>query len=161
MTRYHLYLALLAVAALFITGCETTSQQAPIDQRARAAMIAAIQSEPLGDYYIGRRYYKEDYKFWGFVRKPRESWASSRMVMLNENQKIAPDREKWQIGSDNGYEYRLKGYFSGDTVYEPASNGFYPEFVLQGMEVINTNPGPIFRVRDATNPKVRVIGTPF
>ena len=33
----------------------------------------------------------------------------------------------------------------GDTVYEPASNGFYPEFVLKGYELISTNPTPIFK----------------
>ena len=50
-----------------------------------------------------------------------------------------------KIGSDNGYEYKLYGSFSGETVYEPASNGFYPEFVLKNFEVISTNPPPIFR----------------
>ncbi len=65
--------------------------------------------------------------------------------MLNEKQKLAPDREHLEFGSDNNYEYKLYGYFSGDKVYEPASNGIYPEFVLKGYELISMNPPPIFR----------------
>ena len=60
--------------------------------------------------------------------------------MLNEQRKLAPDRARGKLGTDNDYEYRLTGYFSGDTVYEPASNGFYPEFILLGAEVRSTNP---------------------
>lgn len=48
-------------------------------------------------------------------------------------------------GSDNNYEYKLRGYFSGDKVYELVSNRFLPEFVLQDYEVIVTNPAPIFK----------------
>jgi hypothetical protein len=108
-------------------------------------MAQHIASETPGDYYIGRRYYKPDYKFWGYVRKPGQPWSSAEMVMLNEKEKLAPDRERLEFGSDNNYEYKLYGYFSGDKVYEPASNGIYPEFVLKGYELISTNPPPIFR----------------
>ena len=31
--------------------------------------------------------------------------------MLNEKQKLAPDRERLNFGSDNNYEYKLYGYF--------------------------------------------------
>ncbi len=124
-------------------------------------MLAAIPNEAPGNYYIGRRFYKEEYKFWGYVRSPRQPWTTAKMVMLNENRMLAPDRAKWRIGSDNGYEYKLQGYFSGDTVYEPASNGFYPEFVPTGMEVVNTAPGAIFRTREALNPKYRQIAQPY
>ena len=65
--------------------------------------------------------------------------------MLNEKQKLAPDRAANNFGSDNNYEYKLYGEFSGDTVYEPASNGMYPEFVLKNYELISTNPPPIFK----------------
>ena len=68
------------------------------------------------------------------------------MVMLNEKQKLAPDREQRKFGFDNNYEYRLMGYFSGERVYEPASNAIYPEFVLKGYELISTNPPPIFKL---------------
>ena len=108
-------------------------------------MAQRIAAEPTGDYFIGRRYYKPDYKFWGYVRKPGQPWSTAELVMLNEKQKLAPDRERLEFGSDNNYEYKLYGYFSGDKVYEPASNGIYPEFVLKGYELISTNPPPIFR----------------
>jgi len=65
--------------------------------------------------------------------------------MLNEKEKLAPDRERLEFGSDNNYEYKLYGSFSGDKVYEPASNGIYPEFVLKGYELISMNPSPIFK----------------
>src|SRR5256885_4703562 len=59
---------------------------------------------------------------------------------IYEKQKLAPDRERLDFGSDNNYEYKLYGYFSGDKVYEPASNGVYPEFVLKGYQLISMNP---------------------
>ena len=108
-------------------------------------MAQHIAAEPPGDYFIGRRYFKPNFKFWGYVRQPGQPWSTAQLVMLNEKQKLAPDRERLSFGSDNNYEYKLWGNFSGQTVYEPASNGFYPEFVLKKYEVISTNPAPIFR----------------
>jgi len=132
----------LLLSAVFLGGCESTPQGI---QQARIEMAQRIAAEPAGDYFIGRRYYKPDYKFWGYVRRPGQPWSTAEMVMLNEKQKLAPDRERLDFGSDNNYEYKLYGYFSGDKVYEPASNGIYPEFVLKGYELISTNPPPIFR----------------
>jgi hypothetical protein len=132
----------LLVSAIFFGGCQTMPQGI---QQARIEMAQRIAAEPTGDYYIARRYYKPDYKFWGYVRRPNQPWSSAELVVLNEKQKLAPDRERLEFGSDNNYEYKLYGYFSGDKVYEPASNGFYPEFVLKGYELISTNPAPIFK----------------
>ena len=64
---------------------------------------------------------------------------------MNENRKLAPNRKQQNIRSDNNYEYKLRGYFSGDKVYELVSNRFLAEFVLQNYELISTNPPPIFR----------------
>jgi hypothetical protein len=61
-------------------------------QSARIAMIDSIKAEPPGDYFVGRRYYKQDYKFWGFIRQPGQPWSTAKLVMLNEQQKLAPDR---------------------------------------------------------------------
>lgn len=133
----------LVAAALLTAGC--TSGPQGIQQARIAATAAAIQSEPPGDYYIGRRYYKPVYKFWGYVRRPGQPWSTAQLVMLNEKQKIAPDRVRADFGSDNNYEYKLYGRFSGDKVYEPASNGIYPEFVLKDYELISATPPPIFR----------------
>jgi hypothetical protein len=113
--------------------------------QARRAMLERIQSESQGNYFIGRRYYKEQFHFWGYIRRPRQPWRTAQLVVLNENRKLAPDRAQLNIGSDNGYEYKLHGFFSGDKVYELVSNRFLPEFVLQGYELISTNPPPIFK----------------
>jgi len=150
-----LFLCLLFMLA----GCESPEMEGI--QSARVSMMKTIQTEEPGDYFIGRRYYKKDYKFWGFVRKPGQPWSTAKLVMLNEQKKLAPDRAVNQIGNDNNYEYKLYGTFSGETVYEPASNGFYPEFVLTNYELKSVSPAPIFRTAAATDPQRRVIGTPY
>ena len=150
----------LAVAFAF-SGCAILAESRAVTE-ARAAMEAQIQAEAPGNYFIGRRYYKVDYKFWGYIREPRQPWTGAKLVMLNENRHQAPDRESGILGEDNGSEYKLFGSFSGDTVYEPASNGFYPEFVLTGYELRNANPAPIFDPqRPALDPTRRVIVTPY
>lgn len=150
---------LVLILGLFqLTGC--VNDLTHTDNVARQAMNDAIRNEPPGDYYIGRRYYKVDYKFWGFVRSPGQPWSTAKLVMMNENTKLAPDREKGILGSDHGYEYKLYGHFSGETVYEPASNAFYPEFVLTGYELISTNPAPIFSTPGANDPTRRIIENP-
>lgn len=151
--------SLLLFGALILAGCETPLPEGI--QAAHIAMEESIKAEPPGDYFIGRRYYKKDYKFWGFIRQPGQPWSTAKLVMLNEQQKLAPDRALNQIGSDNNYEYKLQGRFSGETVYEPASNGFYPEFILAGYELRSVSPAPIFRTVAATDPERRVIGTPY
>ena len=143
LAAQYLLVTNLMLGALFLAGCQTVPQGI---QQARIEMAQRIAAEPTsGDYYIGRRYYKPDYKFWGYIRRSGQPWSTAQLVVLNEKQKLAPDRERLEFGSDNNYEYKLYGSFSGDTVYEPASNGFYSEFVLKGYELISTNPTPIFK----------------
>ena len=157
-----LRLAGVLFLAHFFAGCESTVGPSPAaTAAARAGMLAEIKSEPAGAYYVGRRYYKSDYKFWGFVRASGQPWSSAKLVMMNENQKLAPDRYTGKIGSDNNVEYKLRGHFTGEKVYEPASNGFYPEFVLQDAEVRSLTPAPIYRDPSAVNPERRVIAEPF
>ena len=135
------WLSAMVLPMFLPAGCETTL---PGIQAAKIEMAQKYAAETPGNYFIGRRYYKPDFKFWGYVRRPGQSWSEAQLVMLNEKQKLAPDRERLDFGSDNNYEYKLYGYFSGDRVYEPASNGIYPEFVLKGYELISTNPPSIF-----------------
>lgn len=143
--------------AIVLTGCETIAPDAP----ARAAMNAAISSEQPGDYFIGRRMYKKDYKMWGWVREPGKPWKTARLVMMNEQIKLAPDREAGTLGSDNNYEYRLLGGFSGERVYEPASDSFNPEFVLKGYEVRSAAPARIFSTKRQEDPAVRILVPPI
>jgi len=132
----------VAAAFLLFAGCQTSESGI---QNAKVAMAQRIAAEAPGDYFIARRYFKPDFKFWGYVRKPNQPWSTAQLVMLNEKQKLAPDRAAVKFGSDNNYEYKLYGSFSGDKVYEPASNHIYPEFVLKGYEVVSTSPPPIFK----------------
>jgi len=148
---------LVLLVCLALVGCETVDPGAPD----RAAMNAAIQAEQPGDYFIGRRMYKRDYKMWGWVRQPGQPWKTAKLVMMNEQIKLAPDREAGKLGSDNNAEYRLFGGFSGDLVYEPASDSFYPEFVLKGYELRSTAPARIFSTKRQEDPAVRILMPPL
>lgn len=157
LSRFLAFLPIF-ISTGFFAGCQTVDSP---DRVSRAAMVAAISTEPEGDYFIGRRYYKVDYKFWGWVRKPRQPWTMAKLVMLNEHGKLAPDREAGKLGMDNNHEYKLFGSYSGETVYEPASNGFYPEFLLKGYELVSATPAKIYKSSLAIDPKVRVIMQPY
>jgi len=126
----------------------------------RAQLEQRVAAEAPGPYFVGRRYYKENYKFWGFVKRPGEPWVNAQLVMLNEQQTMAPDRAANRIGSDNEYEYRLVGDFTGELIYEPASNGFYPEFRLSNAEVLSTNPPSIFLNAQENDPATNLIQRP-
>ncbi len=146
----------------FFAGCASTLGPTPSQTAgARSAMLEEIKAEPPNAYFVGRRYFKTEYKFWGFVRPSGHPWSDAKLVMLNENQKLAPDRTSPRLGSDNDFEYKLSGNFSGDTVYEPASNGMYPEFVLKGYELRARTPAPIYREAGATDPERRIIVKPY
>ncbi|MEI6714401.1 MAG: hypothetical protein WCO60_11660 [Verrucomicrobiota bacterium] len=153
--------ALVLLSPLLFTSCATRTTFSPEELHSRVAMQEQIAKEPLGDYYIGRRYFKTDYKMWGYLRKPRESWADSRLVVLNEDKTLAPDRQANTIGSDNGYEYIVYGKFSGESVYEPAANQFYPEFILSKMVMRANAPAPIFPNRKALDPDERYYPAPY
>jgi hypothetical protein len=137
-----LYSINFLLLVLILAGCESIPQGI---QQARVAMAQQIQAEQPGDYFIGRRYFKPDYKFWGYVRRPGQPWSASQLVMLNEKLKLAPDREQLSFGNDNNYEYKLTGSFTGDNVYEPASNSVYPEFLVKSFQLISVSPPPIFK----------------
>lgn len=151
-------LSVVSLSALIISGCQTPEMKATADSR--AAMSAAIAAEPPGDYYIGRRYFKQDYKFWGWVRSPGQPWSTAKLIMMNEQKTLAPDRAQNKLGSDNNNEYKLYGNFTGQTVYEPASNGFYPEFSLNRYELLSITPPSIYRTPGATDPARRIIVQP-
>jgi hypothetical protein len=147
MTRRSILLlfAVEVLLTLFLfASCASPTSEGIQQARLEAARI--IQAEAPGDYFIGRRYYKiPQFKFWGYVRRPGQPWNTAQLVVFNEKEKLAPDREQLNFGADNNYEYKLHGRFSGDTVYDAGSNGFYPEFVLKKYELLSTSPAPIFK----------------
>lgn len=148
------------VLIALLAGCETPREQPEIEAR-RAMLREMVTREKPGDYFIGRRYFKNDYKMWGWVRRPGQPWSEAQLVMLNEQRCLAPDRAQGTLGVDNNHEYKLKGYFSGDTVYEPASNRFYPEFVLLGYELVDSTPPLIFADRRSLDPAIRLLDPPL
>ena len=155
----NIRLAHLPLLVVVLCGCETMEMKER--KSTRIALEDAIRNEPPGDYFIGRRYYKQDYKFWGWVRRPGQPWSTAKLVMMNEQTKLAPDREQGKLGSDNNTEYKLIGDLSTQPVYEPASNNFYPEFTLKSYEVRSVSPANIFKVPGATDPARRIIAQPY
>ncbi|HEY6841352.1 MAG TPA: hypothetical protein VI114_09045 [Chthoniobacterales bacterium] len=147
----------IAAAALLLVGCQTTEDQFTQSQ---TLLNRTIAGEPPGNYFVGRRFYRKNFFFWGYIRQPREPWSSSKLVMMNEQKMLAPDRQANKAGFDSNYEYRLQGYFSGQTVYEPASNSFYPEFVLTSYKLISNHPPQIFRDPKAMDPDRLYIDKP-
>src|SRR5436305_14191667 len=100
VTRF-LLTANLLLGAAFFGACETVPQGI---QQARLEMAQNIAAEPAGDYFIGRRYYKSDYKFWGYVGRTGQPWSTAEVVMLNEKQKLPPDSERVDAGRNNSHD---------------------------------------------------------
>ena len=151
-------LTLLSIGALFfLGGCETIQVQNRTDRR---TIDASLAQEKPGTYYVGRRFYKVDYHMWGWVKKPGEPWKQAQLVMMNEQRTLAPRRAQGKIGSDNDYEYFLYGFYSGDKVYEPASDHFYPEFVLTKAVLVDKTPPLIYPDSRWKDPKIRFLSGP-
>ena len=104
-----------------------------------------------GSEWVGRRYFTRQTRFWGYVKREGEPWSKARLVIMNERYKHTPDRlpelamEGRGHGFDHNYEYRLKGTFSGNKVYDPNSDKILPEFVLRDYELISETPGHLFK----------------
>lgn len=152
------------VLLLLIVGCGTSGNRyrmtgppnmgGPIAEE-RAGQIA---NEQTGSFFYGRRYYVHKTRFWGYLRKPRESASRSRLVLMNEERTRNPDRlpengpPGRRYGFDQNYEYRIWGSFTGDTAYDPNSNQFLPEFKPTRFEVVDRNPGWLFSPEDYYDP---------
>ncbi|MFZ4766202.1 MAG: hypothetical protein ACOYMN_14725 [Roseimicrobium sp.] len=146
MNRFPFLLALV----LLLSSCADPMVQQKMDARK-----IAIAGEPRGDYFIGRRYYIERTQFWGYLRRPGQTWDDSRLVMINESQHKAPDRlpeAPTEGGPAHGYdhnrEYKMMGRFTGKTIYDPNSDLFLPEFLLTGWELLEESPGWLFHPKE-------------
>lgn len=139
-------LFLLAVMALPLTQCDTTKR----DIEAIHARNMEIMKEPKGDYFVGRRYYVPSTRFWGYLREPGKSWKTAQLVVMEESSVLSPDRSPEygpdkKYSKDNNYEYIIRGKYTGRYVYEPNSNLKLPLFHLTGYEVVNRDPGWLFK----------------
>lgn len=155
MLNFPLRTMALGAACIVLTQCGSSTMGSgnmgggTVEER-----NAKISNEPTGDFYYGRRYYVEKTRFWGYLRKPRENANRSKLVVLKEDKKLSPDRlsedgpSGQRYGYDNNYEYRLRGYYLSEPTYEPNSNQFLPTFMLTGYEVVDRNPGWLFRPDD-------------
>ena len=134
--RMGLFVLGLAIFGTAFTGCNTLDANNP-QLLARQARIA---SETPGDYYIGRRYWLQGTRFWGFLRKPGQQWSEAKLVMMNEAVKHTPDRLPESNpggnahGYDHNYEYRITGRFTGHRIYDLNSNQILPEFQLADFQ---------------------------
>lgn len=160
-----LFLLLPAVAVFMLNSCSDGGSgyvnygPPNMGGPTTAERQAQIANEPTGSFYYGRRYYIKKTRFWGYLRKPRQSASQSQLVVFNESKKRNPDRYpengtgNQRYGFDQNYEYRIRGYFTGKKVYEVNSNQILPEFMLTGYEVVNKNPGWLFSPKDHFNPE--------
>ena len=118
---------------------------------------AQIANEPSGSYFYGRRYYIEKTRFWGYIRSPKQSASSAKLVVMNESKKRTPDRlpeggaPGQRYGYDQNFVYRIHGYYTGQTIYEVNSNQFLPEFMLTSYAVVDKQPGWLFTPKDHYN----------
>ncbi len=144
----------LLSALFFLAACAGPGGPSGPLVDARNAQIAA---EPMGDYYIGRRFFIERTHFWGYLRRPRQPWQQARLVVMNERVTRTPDRlpELPNSGPPHGYdhnrEYRVWGRYTGRKIYDPNSNLILPEFELHRIEVQNPSPGWLFDPRERFN----------
>lgn len=166
MRNYLLFL-FPAIAAMLLTACSDGGGYSSgavygppnMGGPSTAVRAATIANEPKGNFYYGRRYYIKKTRFWGYLRKPGQSARQSKLVVFNESRKRNPDRFSEtgppgrRYGFDQNYEYRIHGFYTGNTVYEVNSNQFLPEFMLTGYEVVNRNPGWLFSPKDHFNPE--------
>lgn len=142
--RFLLLFALLL--PLLFCRCNTLKR----DCEAIAAREAEIAAEPKGDYYIGRRYYVPYTRFWGYLRKPGESWRTARLVMMDERIVHTPDRgpeppqKNATYGTDQNAEYIVRGSYTAEEAYDSATDKAYPLFRATGYELRNRRPGFLF-----------------
>ncbi len=120
------------------------------DCEALAEREAEIAQEQPGDYYVGRRYYIPGTRFWGYLRKPGQSWRTAKLVIMDERSCRQPDRgpeppmKNAVFGTDNNMEYIVRGSYTGESAYEPNTNQPLPVFRLSGCELKNSDPGFLF-----------------
>lgn len=151
--------SLALLAAFSLSSCATGSGGTGIGSASGSAFgsshpavkerNARIAREPRGDHYIGRRYWTEGTRFWGYLRRPGQPWSESKLVIMDESVQTQPDRVP-EVGSnlthgyDHNWEYKIWGSFTGQEIYDPNSNFILPEFRLSRYELVTKNPGFLF-----------------
>lgn len=139
---------LLPTALLCLTLCQCDSLRN--DCRALAAREAEIAAETPGAHYIGRRYYLPGTRFWGYLRKPGQSWRTAQLVIMDEQLARTPDRgleppvKGAVFGRDKNVEYYVYGSYTGEKAYDPSTDQVLPIFQAREYKVRNPKPGFLF-----------------
>ncbi len=148
MSLRSLFTTFAAFALLpLLTQCHSMRS----DCEAVAAREQAIAQEPAGDYYIGRRYYVPTTRFWGYLRRPGQSWSTAKLVIMDEQLASCPDRgyepplANATFGTDDNVEYIITGQYLKEQAYEPNSNQVLDVFQASRYQVRDAKPGFLFR----------------
>lgn len=133
---------------LMLCQCVNTTQSDCAAIRQREAEIA---QEAAGNYYIGRRYHIPNTRFWGYLRKPQQSWREAQLVMMDERTVRTPDRGMEPpapnaiYGTDQNVEYIIHGAYLNRNAYDPSTNQVLPMFRATAYQVRNRKPGFLFK----------------
>jgi hypothetical protein len=145
---------LLALLPL-LPSCQITAGGPLLEARNQA-----ILAEPRGDFWIGRRYFVDKVRFWGYLRRPGQLWDNAQLVVMDESRIKTPDRLPEMPadgglahGFDHNYDYRISGSFTGRKVYDPNADMELPVFSPGSYEVMNRTPGFLFSPNDRYSPK--------
>lgn len=117
-----------------------------------AGILSSCQTS--GDQrYTGRRWYVHapgaTCRFWGYIKKPGQTWAAARLTVLDEREGIRPpDRSEVPgqapfTGDDHNYEYSILGKFTGRSAYDPNSDLVLPVFAARNFILLSQNPGAL------------------
>jgi len=158
MTRIFGKSVTVALLVTLLTSCHGLMDSGLMGGPTATARATQIANEPRGEFFYGRRYFVKYTRFWGYLRKPQQSAKQACLVVFNESRLQAPDRlpEDGPVGRryafDQNYEYRIWGYYTGRKVYENYSNQILPEFQLVDYQLIDKQPGWLFRPDDVYKP---------
>lgn len=160
------------VAASSLTSCATTGATTGVSDGSIAGRLtptqlnnpqvkarnAVIATEAPGNYYIGRRWWTDGTRFWGYLRQPGQPWSEAKLTIMNESIVKTPDRTQEEgvgqpHGFDHNFEYRIWGSYTGKMIYDPNSNFKLPEFRLSKFELVNQSPGFLFYPGEPYNPR--------
>ena len=78
--QFPQFFGAVCLLSVLLCGCQTNWQGI---QSARLAMADAIKAEGPGNYFIGRRFYKKDYKFRVVVPQPGKPENTAIFVNLS------------------------------------------------------------------------------
>lgn len=160
MTRRPLLLLFTLATCPLLPSCGTTSADVVDNSPEVQLRNHAILAEPRGDFYIGRRYFVDKTRFWGYVRRPGQLWEDSQLVVMKESRVKTPDRlpedtsAAQSHGYDQNYEYKIRGRFlPGELIYDPNADMELPAFEPTSFELISPRPGFLFSPRDRYDPR--------